>query len=436
MLRIKALVPLLGLACASGAATSNDTIVAMGGASAFACDSTNGGITLTRGFCAMVAHPGIGRARHMAVAENGDVFVALNNTRESRGGVVVLRDADRDGRLEEVGRFGNNGGTGIARRGEHLWFATNDAVLRYRIPAGAAQPQGTADTIVRGLPSERSHAAKSIAVTADGSLFVNIGSPSNACQERDREPGVKGQDPCPELGTRAGIWRFNANEVGQRQADGERYATGLRNAVALALGPDGELYGAQHGRDQLHANWPSLFTEQQSAELPSEEFVLITRGDDFGWPYCYHNDELGRKVLAPEYGGNGSTAGRCSSAKMPLAVFPGHWAPNGLSFYAGGQFPSRYHNGAFIAFHGSWNRSPLPQAGYKVMFVPFENGRVTGEPEVFADSFAGVATVQRSADAQFRPMDLHQTPDGGMYIIDSVKGRIWKVMWDGVDETG
>ena len=427
MRKLLSLIPLVSLACASGSASSSDG--AMASSSAALCDSLDGGITVSREFCARIVVDSIGRARHIAVAENGDVFVAIQNTRGSRGGIVVLRDTGGSGALEVVGRFGENGGTGIARRGEYLWFAPNDAVLRYRVPAGATQPEGAPDTIVSGLPSESSHAAKSIVVTADGALFVNIGSPSNSCQEQDRQDSVKGIDPCPQLATRAGIWRFDANRIGQRQVDGERFATGLRNVVALALGPDGALYGAQHGRDQLHANWG--FAPEKSAETPSEEFVRISRNDDYGWPYCYHDPELGRKVVAPEYGGDGQTAGRCTDAKMPLVAFPGHWAPNGLTFYTGTQFPDRYRNGAFIAFHGSWNRSPLPQAGYKVMFVPMADGRVTGEAEVFADGFSGRASLASSADAEFRPMEVEQSPDGGLYIIDSTQGRMWKVMFEG-----
>ena len=398
---------------------------------AAACDSLDGGITVARGFCARVVLDSLGRARHMAVAENGDVFVALQNSRGARGGVAVLRDTDRDGSLEVVSRFGENGGTGIVRRGEWLWFAPNDAVLRYRVAPGAAEPAGPPDTIVSGLPSDRSHAAKSIAITDDGTLFVNIGSPSNSCQAEDRKDSIPGKDPCPELETRAGIWRFDANRPGQRQADGERFATGLRNVVALALGPGGVLYGAQHGRDQLHANWG--FTAEKSAETPSEEFVRIDRGDDFGWPYCYHDRTLGHKVLAPEYGGDGRSVGRCAAVDTPLVTFPGHWAPNGLAFYAGSQFPERYRNGAFIAFHGSWNRAPMPQAGYKVMFVPMSNGRVTGEPEVFADGFTGRASLAQPNEAEFRPMDVALSPGGGLYIIDSLKGRIWEVRWEGED---
>ncbi|MDT8342764.1 MAG: hypothetical protein RQ751_14735, partial [Longimicrobiales bacterium] len=176
---------------------------------------------------------------------------------------------------------------------------------------------------VSGLPDVRSHRAKSIALGPGGSLFVNVGSPSNACQTRDRQPGAPGMDPCPELATRAGIWRFPAGATGLSQADGERWASGLRNVVALTVHPrDGLPWGVVHGRDQLHANWPDLYDERASAEKPSEELVRIERGARHSWPYCFHDPELGRLVLAPEYGGDGRTAGRCADLAEPLAAYP------------------------------------------------------------------------------------------------------------------
>ena len=176
---------------------------------------------------------------------------------------------------------------------------------------------------------------------------MNIGSPSNVCTEQDGQP-----DPCPQLETRAGIWRFDAERSGQRQSDGRRFATGLRNTVALAGRPqDGMLYGVIHGRDQLGA-W-ELFGSEYNAENPAEEFVRIEEGDDVGWPYCYYNREMNRKLLAPEYGGDGQSQGRCAQTKDPLIGFPAHWAPNGLLFYSGSQLPDRFVGGAFVVFHGS-----------------------------------------------------------------------------------
>src|SRR5690606_5903649 len=248
-----------------------------------ACDPDDGGLTLPPGFCALVVADGIGPARHLAVAPNGDIYVALLNRRDAPGALLALRDEDGDGRAEIQERIGENGGSGIALDRADLHFASEDAVLRYPITPGQLLPAGPPDTIVSGLPADRSHRAKTIALGRDGRIFVNIGSPSNACQERDRTAGSPGLDPCPELETRAGIWSFQADRLRQRQADGERYATGIRNAVALTTHPvTGELYAVQHGRDQLAANWPELFTVEQNAELPAEEFFHVERGADYG----------------------------------------------------------------------------------------------------------------------------------------------------------
>lgn len=392
------------------------------------CDVDNGGLALPEGFCAAVFADSIGRARHIVVNPDGDLFVAIRNTRGERGGIVALRDTTGDGRADVVVRFGENGGSGIAWRGEHLYFATNDAVLRYHLPGGALEPVSPPDTIVYGLPAERGHTAKTIALGEGDDLYVNVGSLSNSCQVANRQPHSLGQDPCLELQSRAGIWRFSASKLRQTQGDGERFATGLRNVVALAFNPgDRALYGVQHGRDQLHAHWPELFTPEESAELPSEEFARIDRGTDLGWPYCYHDWRTNRKVLAPEYGGNGEMVGRCAEFDEPLLGFPGHWAPNALSFYHANGFPPQYHQGAFIAFHGSWNRAPLPQEGYNVVFVPFRDGRVAGEYSIFADGFRGSDGAPRRA--WHRPTGLAVGIGGELYISDSVRGRIWRVVY-------
>lgn len=396
------------------------------------CDADNAGLKLPDGFCATIFADSIGRARHLTVDSDGNVAVALGRSRDdsSNVGVVALRDENGDGTADIQHHFGDLGGNGIALYQGYLYFAPNDRVLRYPLSSGLLEPAGPPEIIVSGLPSDRSHRAKSIAITPDGILYVNIGAPSNSCQEQDRAAGSPGQDPCPQLETRAGIWKFDANKTGQTQADGERFATGLRNVVALALNPsDGSLYGVQHGRDQLGQSWSDLFTQEQNAELPSEELVKIEPGDDFGWPYCYHDPKLNRLVLAPEYGGDGEKAGRCAQKKEPIAAFPAHWAPNALLFYEGDQFPEHYRGGAFIAFHGSWNRAPLPQGGYNVVFFPLENGKPTGEWELFAEGFAGEHVGPR--DAAHRPSGLALGPDGELYISDDKGGRIYRVIYAG-----
>ena len=398
------------------------------------CDPDIVGLSLPNGFCAVVVADSVGPARHLDVAANGDIFVAIRNTFGPErtpipGGVIALRDVDGDGRVDEQVRWGENGGNEVVLHGGYLYFATDDAVLRYLLPEGALFPSGPPDTLVSGLPAVANHRAKSLAVSDDGSLFVNIGSPSNACQVEPRAVGSPGQDPCPQLDTRAGIWRFDTGRTGQTQADGERFATGLRNTVALRLHPSGALFGVVHGRDQLSALWPDYFTHEMSADKPAEEFVRIERGDDFGWPYCYYDPESDTKVLAPEYGGDGVAVGRCAGMEQPLVDFPAHWAPNDLEFYSATQFPEHFRGGAFVAFHGSWNRAPMPQAGYNVAFTPFAGGSPTGDWEIFADGFAGEELGPRSAAN--RPVGLALGPDGSLYISDSVRGRIWRIVFVG-----
>lgn len=397
------------------------------------CAPDNGGLTLPEGFCAFVVVDSLPGARHVEVAANGDLLVALRDVRAGRdapvvtGGVAVLRDEDGDGTIDAMNRFGTVGGNDVVLHGDYLYFAPNDGVVRWRFPDGAMEPSGPAEVLVSGLPDTRNHTAKSIAVDGDD-LFVNIGSPSNACMEQSRTAGSPGMDPCPELDTRAGIWHFDASTPGQTQADGTRHATGLRNTVALRMHPrEGALYGVVHGRDQLHDMFPDRFTVEQNAEMPAEEFVRLTEGSDFGWPYCFHDPATGRKVLAPEYGGDGEELGRCADKDMPIIGFPAHWAPNDLEFYTGGQFPSRYDGGAFIAFHGSWNRAPLPQEGYRVVFVPADGTTFSSDWETFADGFRAEGEQEQSA----RPVGLAQGPDGSLYITDSLRGRIWRVVYAG-----
>jgi glucose/arabinose dehydrogenase len=389
------------------------------------CASDNAGLTLPAGFCALVVADSVGRARHVVVTERGDVLVAV---RGDQGGVLALRDTTGDGRADVTRRFGPGGGTGIALHGGHLYFATDDAVVRWAWGAGQLEPAGAPDTVVSALLNRRQHAAKGIAVGRDGALYVNIGAPSNACQVEDRAAGSKGQDPCPLLAEAGGIWRFETSRLRQTQADGARFATGLRNALAVTIEPgSGALYAAQHGRDDLHRVWPDLFTQAQNAEKPAEELFRVERGGDYGWPYCYYDSERNDKVLAPEYGGDGQTVGRCAQARDPVMAFPAHWAPNALAFYAGSQFPEKYRGGLFIAFHGSWNRAPLAQQGYRVVFVPFTGGRAGTTYETFADGFAGPEVGPQTA--LHRPTGLAQGPDGSLYVTDDKGGRVYRIVY-------
>ena len=346
------------------------------------------------------------------------------------GGILALRDRDGDGRADERATFGGRGGSGIALAPGWVYADQGATIVRHPVPAGQLRPSGEAQTILEGVPMG-GHAAHSLVIDGRGALFVNVGSLTNSCQQKDRQTGSPGADPCTELETRAGVWRYKADQPGQKFGPAERYATGIRNAVAMTLAPDGQLWVAQLGRDQLFQNWGEKFTAEQSAELPAEELMPVRQGDDFGWPYCYFDPTQRKLVLAPEYGGDGTQVGRCAQKRAPAATFPAHWAPMAVLFYTGRQFPARYRNGAFVTFHGSWNRAPLPQAGYQLAFVPLSGGRASGPHETFADGFAGGAAQRQPGQAQHRPVGLAQSPDGGIYVTDDVRGRIWKIVYVG-----
>lgn len=414
-----------GAACAAVLVTGIAT-----GAAAPACDSDNGGIKLPSGFCALVAADLIGAARHMVVAPNGDLYVALRGGRQGGGGLIGLRDRDGDGRLETRESFGEGSTTGIAIRNGYLYAGTTTSVQRYKMTPGQLKPSGAAETVIDQLPAGRAHQDKGISFDGQGSVYVNVGAPSNACQAQDRLPGVRGQDPCALLEKHGGIWKFDENKLGQKQEDGILFATGLRQMLAHDW-HDGALYIAMNNRDQLDTMWPTLFTAQENAERPAEPLYRAVQGVNFGWPYCFYDYGQKKLLLNPEYGGDGKAEGRCNQFTLPVAAFPAHWAPVDLKFYSGTQFPKRYQGGAFIAFHGSWNRSPMPQDGYNVTFQPFADGKPSGAFEVFAEGFAGRSPLMLPNDAVARADGVAQAPDGSLYIGESQKGRIWRVMYQG-----
>jgi glucose/arabinose dehydrogenase len=398
-----------------------------------AFDPDNGGLTLPDGFRAYVVHPGIGATRYITVREDGTLYAAMRRTTNG-GGVAVVRDTTGDGRADSVEHVAPEVfGTGIALRGDWLYFGTDDSIVRYRLPKDRILPVGPPEVVVSGLLNRGQHAAKPITFDGKGNIYVTVGAPSNACQEQARTPGSPGMDPCPQLENSGGIWRFDADVLGQTQADGERYATGLRHCVAISWNDaQNDLYVVQHGRDQLNTLYPDTYTAEMNAELPAEEVHRVTEGFVGGWPYTYWNHLTGEYIIAPEYGGDGKRADESGRFTEPIQGFPGHWAPNGMTFYDGDQFPASYKGGLLIAWHGSWNRAPLRQAGYKVTFSPMgADGLPSGEPFTFADGFAGSDNIRSPRNAKWRPMGVAVGPDGSVYISDSTKGTIWRVMYVG-----
>ncbi|MEO5683786.1 MAG: PQQ-dependent sugar dehydrogenase [Chitinophagaceae bacterium] len=383
-------------------------------------------ITLPGGFSSLKVTGDLGRARHIVVAASGDIFVKLDKLKDGKG-IYRLHDSNGDGKADEVTGFGNYIGTGISIKNGYLYASSNTAVYRYKMDEKTGKvDEGSEQKIITGLWDKRQHESKSITLDNDGNIYVNIGAPSNACQLQDRTKGSPGQDPCPILDSAGGIWQFKADKLNQTYADGVRYATGLRNVVGLDWNNEvNDLYVMQHGRDMLFQFYPEMYDQKAGAENPAEEMFRIKKGADCGWPYCYFDNDKKEKLLNPEYGGDRNKAGRCEEKTKSVIQFPGHLAPNGLLFYTGSKFPAKYKNGAFIAFHGSWNRSPEPQAGYYVVFVPFKDGVPSGKWEIFADGFAG-ANINRAA---YKPCGLAQDKDGSLYVTDDNNGTVWKISY-------
>jgi len=395
--------------------------------SLFATDTSKVKISLPAGFKYSVVADNLGRARHISVNTNGDVYIKLERLKDGKG-IYRLRDLNGDGQADDIQGFANYTGTGMAIKNGFLYASSNSAVYRYKIDSKGSVDTASGVTLVSGLIDKRQHASKSLTLDNAGNLYVNVGAPSNICQEQDRMKGSPGRNPCPLLDSAGGIFMFRADQQNQSYGNGVRYATGLRNVVGLDWNnQSNDLYVMQHGRDMLFQFYPELFNQKDGAESPAEEMFRVKKGADCGWPYCYYDVQKKQKLLSPEYGGDRIKAGVCDGKEKSIMQFPAHMAPNAMLFYTGTQFPEKYRNGAFIAFHGSWNRTPEPQEGYYVVFVPMKNGVPTGDWEVFADGFAG--ETKEPGKAMYRPTGLAQGPDGSLYVSDDQKGRIWKISY-------
>ena len=391
-----------------------------------ACDADNGGITLPAGFCAQVVADNLGNLRHLTVTPTGDVYVALSG-QAAKGGILALRDANGDGKFEMQEHFGEGSLTGIGIRNGYLYAAGFNTVTRWKLTPGTLKPTGAAEVVVEGLPGVRQHGDKGLAFDGKGSLYVNVGAPSNACQQPDRTPKAKGQDPCQILEKNGGVWKFSDSKLGQKQEDGTKFATGLRQFPAITWHDDA-LYIAMNSRDQLDLMWPGQFSAQENADRPAEPLFRAVQGSNFGWPYCFFDYGAKKFFTNPEYGGDGKRSDKCGSFTPPVAAFPAHWAPVALAFHSGKGWAAKYKDGVFIAFHGSWNRAPLPQAGYNITFQPIKDGKAAGDFEVFAQGFPAKASFTNPTDAMYRPDGVAEGPDGSLFITDSEKGRIWRVM--------
>ncbi len=406
------------------------------------CPSNDTGLKLPGGFCATIFADGIGYARHMAVAPDNVVYVNTwsgryygNKPPHPGGFLVALQDTTGSGKANVIKRFGDTvqmggaGGVGIALYKNAVYAEINDRIAKYPLaPGSIVGPTGKGITVVSGLPLTGDHPMHPFIIDSQGEMYIDVATPTNACQVKNRVPESPGEVPCTQLKTRGGVWRYDANKTDQVFSPAGRYATGIRNTEGLAF-DDGLLFATQHGRDQLYNNWRQFYRPDQEATLPAEELLLLKQGGDYGWPECYYDSFVQKLVLAPEYGGNGKRIGVCAEKTEPVAAFPAHWAPNGMVHYDKTQFPERYRNGVFIAFHGSWDRAPYPQGGYNVVFQPLSGAHAASSCEVFADGFAGPRESPQGA--AHRPTGLAVGPDGALYVSDDVAGRIYRITYSG-----
>jgi glucose/arabinose dehydrogenase len=330
-----------------------------------------------------------GTKKAIAAALHLDKSRALQATSANR--ITLFRDADKDGRPEVRSTFlaDLNQPFGMLVLGNNFYVANTNGLLRFPYQPGATKITGSGQRIL-DLPEGgyNNHWTRNLLANADGSkIYVTVGSGSNV-QEHGAENEVR----------RANILQINPDGTGEKV-----YASGLRNPIGLAWQPGTTtLWAAVNERDEL------------GDELVPDYLTSVKEGGFYGWPYSYYgqNEDPRRKNERPDL---------VKKALVPDVPLGAHVAALGLSFYDKTAFPAKYHNGAFIGEHGSWNRSAF--SGYKVAFVPFQNGK-PGKPE---DFLTGFLVGGDSTDAYGRPVGVVTLPDGSILVADDAGNKIWRV---------
>lgn len=346
-------------------------------------------------------------------APNGDIFVAEANTEsnaakkvveevtgkaksqrlgESANRITLLRDANQDGKPEvrQVFLTGLNKPFGMLMLGNFFYVANTDGLWRYPYREGQMQLTNKGEKIA-DLPAGgyNNHWTRNLIANADGSkIYVSVGSASNV--------GEHGMD---EEKRRACILEMNPDGSNERI-----YASGLRNPVGMDWAPDTKiLWTAVNERDEL------------GDELVPDYITSVKENGFYGWPYAYFgsNEDPRMKDKRPDL---------VQKALVPEVALGSHTASLGLAFYDKKKFPEKYQNGAFIGQHGSWNRSQL--SGYKVVFVPFRDGKPSGKPEDFLTGF--VANIEES-EVYGRPVGVTVLADGSLLVADDSANTIWRV---------
>jgi glucose/arabinose dehydrogenase len=392
------------------------------------------GLMLPPGFHATIVADALGEgARHVDVRANGDLYISTRKGRDQpqSAGVIAVK-VGKDHKAAQTEHFSSvEGGTGMQIYRNALYVAGGDAIYRFKFQGNELVPSAAPETVIGNLPRGN------MGITFDdkGGLYMTVRGAGNICVDpkapKDQKPvGLK---PCPLLNNGGGMWRFDAEKVDQKfPADGEQVATGIRDMMAVAWSNDLKgIYGVMQGRNGTAKLVPGMPAESDTV---SEEMHRLDKGADLGWPYSYYDTALNARVLAPEYGGDGKVPPSDGKYATPVAAFTSHESPVDLQFYDGKQFPAKYRGGAFIVFQGGSGAEMVPtgRSGYNVTFVPFDKSGKAGTPEVFADNFAGPNPSDRnSGKAAFRPSGVAVAPDGSLYVVDTVKGRLWHISYDG-----
>lgn len=370
--------------------------------------------TAPQGFTVEKFADGLRNPRWIYEAPNGDIFVTESNTEvkgvkkvaaqvsgkaksqnlgESANRITLFRDADKDGNFEikSVYLQNLNQPFGVLVHENHFYVANTDALWQYPYNESEKALSGKGKKIL-DLPAGgyNNHWTRNVIASRDGKkLFVSVGSGSNVA-EHGMDNEIR----------RANILEINPDGTGERI-----FASGLRNPVGLGIAPGtSTLWTAVNERDEL------------GDELVPDYITSVKENGFYGWPYSYygqHEDPRMKDKQKPEL---------VSKAIVPDVALGSHTASLGLAFYDKNQFPSRYQNGVFVAQHGSWNRSSL--SGYKVVFVPFTNGKPSGQPE---DFLTGFVADQSKAEVFGRPVGLSVLKDGSLLVADDASNTIWKV---------
>ena len=347
------------------------------------------GFTVTK-FAGNLKNP-----RNTYIGPNNDVFVAESGTRNSADRIIIFRDNDKDGIFETHNVFVENLNQpyGMLILSNYFYVANTDGLYRYPYKEGILKLEGKGEKIAE-LPAGgyNNHWTRNLIASKDGSkIYISVGSASNNAEH--------GMD---EEKRRANILEINPDGTGE-----VIYANGLRNPVGMDWNPaTGELWTAVNERDDLGDN------------LVPDYITSVKKGGFYGWPYSYFG-----QIEDPRM--KGARKDLVEKAIVPDVPVGSHTASLGIAFYDKNAFPEKYKNGAFVGQHGSWNRSVL--SGYKVLFVPFKNGKPAGKPE---DFLTGFINNEENAEAYGRPVDITVMNDGSLLVNDDSGNTIWKVTAD------